>query len=50
MKPLYIAFVWNQHQPYYCDRTKKEYIMPWSACMPPRIITGWRRCLRIIPG
>ncbi|HHU29449.1 MAG: glycoside hydrolase family 57 protein [Bacillota bacterium] len=29
MKPLYIAFVWNQHQPYYCDRTKKEYIMPW---------------------
>ena len=29
MKPLYIAFVWNQHQPYYQDTVKKEYIMPW---------------------
>ncbi|EEG78063.1 glycoside hydrolase family 57 protein [Dethiobacter alkaliphilus] len=29
MKPLYIAFVWNQHQPYYLDTMKKEYIMPW---------------------
>ena len=29
MKPLYIAFVWNQHQPYYQDTAKKEYIMPW---------------------
>ncbi len=27
--PLYIAFVWNQHQPYYQDTVKKEYIMPW---------------------
>jgi alpha-amylase/alpha-mannosidase (GH57 family) len=29
MKPLHIAFVWNQHQPYYQDTVKKEYIMPW---------------------
>jgi len=29
LKPLYIAFIWNQHQPYYQDRVKKEYIMPW---------------------
>jgi alpha-amylase/alpha-mannosidase (GH57 family) len=29
MKPLYIAFVWNQHQPFYQDTRKKEYIMPW---------------------
>ncbi|MCR3921650.1 MAG: glycoside hydrolase family 57 protein [Firmicutes bacterium] len=29
MKPLYIAFVWNQHQPFYQDTVKKEYIMPW---------------------
>ncbi|MDW7651175.1 MAG: glycoside hydrolase family 57 protein [Bacillota bacterium] len=29
MKPLYIAFVWNQHQPYYQDTIKREYIMPW---------------------
>ena len=29
MKPLYIAFVWNQHQPYYQDTEKREYIMPW---------------------
>ncbi len=27
--PLYIAFVWNQHQPYYLDTVKKTYIMPW---------------------
>jgi alpha-amylase/alpha-mannosidase (GH57 family) len=29
VNPLYIAFVWNQHQPYYQDTRKKEYIMPW---------------------
>ena len=29
MQPLNIAFVWNQHQPYYQDTAKKEYIMPW---------------------
>jgi alpha-amylase/alpha-mannosidase (GH57 family) len=29
VNPLYIAFVWNQHQPYYQDTVKKEYIMPW---------------------
>lgn len=29
MNPLYIAFVWNQHQPFYQDTVKKEYIMPW---------------------
>jgi alpha-amylase/alpha-mannosidase (GH57 family) len=28
-KPLYLAFVWNQHQPFYQDTVKKEYIMPW---------------------
>ena len=29
MKPLYIAFVWNQHQPFYQDTARKQYIMPW---------------------
>jgi alpha-amylase/alpha-mannosidase (GH57 family) len=29
MKPLYIAFIWNQHQPFYKDTAKNEYIMPW---------------------
>jgi alpha-amylase/alpha-mannosidase (GH57 family) len=29
MKPLYLAFIWNQHQPFYQDTVKKEYIMPW---------------------
>ena len=29
MKPLYIAFVWNQHQPFYQDTAQKKYIMPW---------------------
>ncbi len=28
-KPLYIAFVWNQHQPYYQDNSRRHYIMPW---------------------
>jgi len=28
-KPLYLAFVWNQHQPYYKDTSQKKYIMPW---------------------
>ena len=26
---LYIAFVWNQHQPYYLDTGRGEFIMPW---------------------
>ncbi|NLN06285.1 MAG: hypothetical protein GX167_01530 [Firmicutes bacterium] len=29
MKPLFIAFVWNQHQPFYLDTGKKKFIMPW---------------------
>ncbi|PKM83678.1 MAG: glycoside hydrolase [Firmicutes bacterium HGW-Firmicutes-13] len=29
VKPLNIAFVWNQHQPFYKDTVKNEYIMPW---------------------
>lgn len=28
-KILYVAFVWNQHQPYYLDKEKNEFIMPW---------------------
>jgi alpha-amylase/alpha-mannosidase (GH57 family) len=28
-KTLFIAFIWNQHQPFYQDTVKKEYIMPW---------------------
>ncbi|HIE26145.1 TPA: glycoside hydrolase [Candidatus Poribacteria bacterium] len=28
-KPLYIAFVWHHHQPYYKDLTTGEYILPW---------------------
>lgn len=28
-KKLYIAFVWNQHQPYYLDTGQNEFIMPW---------------------
>lgn len=28
--PLYIAFVWNQHQPYYKDKLNNEFIMPWT--------------------
>lgn len=28
-KVLYVAFVWNQHQPYYLDVERGEFIMPW---------------------
>lgn len=28
-RPLNIAFVWNQHQPFYKDTVKNEYFMPW---------------------
>jgi alpha-amylase/alpha-mannosidase (GH57 family) len=27
--PLYIAFVWHMHQPYYKDDTTGSYILPW---------------------
>ncbi len=30
MKKLAVAFIWNQHQPFYQDTEKKEYIMPWT--------------------
>ena len=26
---LSVAFVWNQHQPYYLDAERGEIIMPW---------------------
>jgi alpha-amylase/alpha-mannosidase (GH57 family) len=28
-KPLYIAFVWHMHQPYYRDDIAGTYILPW---------------------
>lgn len=28
-KPLYVAFVWNQHQPFYRDSHSGDLIMPW---------------------
>lgn len=28
--PLYVAFVWHMHQPYYKDFTTGEYILPWA--------------------
>ncbi|MBU0490672.1 MAG: glycoside hydrolase [Chloroflexi bacterium] len=27
--PLYVAFVWHQHQPYYLDPVSGEYSLPW---------------------
>ena len=27
--PLYVAFVWHMHQPYYKDTATGEYILPW---------------------
>lgn len=27
--PLYIAFVWHQHQPYYKDKLTDSYMLPW---------------------
>ncbi len=29
MKTLDVAFVWNQHQPFYQDTVKGHFIMPW---------------------
>jgi alpha-amylase/alpha-mannosidase (GH57 family) len=28
--PLYVAFVWHMHQPYYKDFASGEYILPWA--------------------
>lgn len=28
-EPLYVAFVWHMHQPYYKDKTRGEYRLPW---------------------
>ena len=28
--PLYIAFVWHMHQPYYRDGQTGEYVLPWA--------------------
>ncbi len=30
MNKLAVAFIWNQHQPFYRDTDKKKYIMPWT--------------------
>jgi alpha-amylase/alpha-mannosidase (GH57 family) len=28
--PLYVAFLWHMHQPYYKDLTTGEYVLPWA--------------------
>ncbi len=28
-QPLYVAFVWHMHQPYYLDEDSGEYLLPW---------------------
>ncbi len=28
-EPLYVAFLWHMHQPYYKDLVTGEYVMPW---------------------
>ena len=28
--PLYVAFVWHMHQPYYREYTGGEYVLPWA--------------------
>jgi alpha-amylase/alpha-mannosidase (GH57 family) len=28
--PLYVAFIWHMHQPYYKDTVTGEYILPWA--------------------
>jgi alpha-amylase/alpha-mannosidase (GH57 family) len=28
--PLYVAFVWHMHQPYYKDFSSGEYVLPWA--------------------
>jgi alpha-amylase/alpha-mannosidase (GH57 family) len=28
--PLYVAFVWHMHQPYYKDGQTGEYVLPWA--------------------
>jgi alpha-amylase/alpha-mannosidase (GH57 family) len=28
--PLYVAFVWHMHQPYYRDGQTGEYVLPWA--------------------
>ncbi|OQX59812.1 hypothetical protein B5M50_02055 [candidate division KSB1 bacterium 4484_219] len=27
--PIYLAFLWHQHQPYYKDEDQQIYILPW---------------------
>ena len=29
MKPLYVAFLWHMHQPYYKDLLSNKLLMPW---------------------
>ena len=29
-KPLYVAFLWHMHQPYYKDPASNEYLLPWT--------------------
>lgn len=28
-RPLYLAFIWHMHQPYYKEPLKGEYLLPW---------------------
>jgi alpha-amylase/alpha-mannosidase (GH57 family) len=49
MPPLYVAFLWHMHQPYYKDPASGEYILPWVRCHATRGYTDMAAVLADFP-
>jgi len=48
--PLYVAFVWHMHQPYYKDTVTGEYILPWTRLHGAREYIHMAEVLAQYPG
>ena len=49
MKTLDIAFVWNQHQPFYRDTASGDLIMPWARLHGSKDYTALAEILTEFP-
>ncbi len=50
MRPVSLAILWHQHQPYYTDDLTGEVLMPWVRFHARRRTTsGWPLHLQEVP-
>lgn len=49
MKPIHLAFLWHQHQPFYKDVLRHRYVLPWVRLHALKSYTGLLLALKEFP-